>query len=63
MILRIYKVSLKQSLEEEKNLKNKFSILENKETTNIKCVSCKSYKFDINILEKQLEDATNNKSF
>ena len=48
-------------LEEEEILKIKISILENKETENVECASCKSYMFDINILEKQLEDATNNK--
>ena len=44
-------------------MENKILILENKETENVECASCKSYMFDINILEKQLEDATNNKSF
>jgi len=44
-------------------LKNEISILENKETENVECESCKSYISDINILEKKLEDATNNKSF
>ena len=44
-------------------MKNKISILENKETENVECASCKSSMFDIKILEKQLEDATNNKSF
>jgi len=51
-----------KSLEEEEVLKNKISILENKETEIIKCASCKSYMFDLNILEKQLEDALENKS-
>jgi len=46
-----------KSLEEEEVLKNKISILENKETEIIECASCKSYMFDLNILEKQLEDA------
>jgi len=49
--------------EEEEILKYKISILENKGTENIECASCKSYMFDINTLEKELEDATNNKSF
>jgi len=44
-------------------LKNKISFLENKETENVECASCKSYMFDINILEKKLEDATNNTTF
>ena len=52
-----------KSLEEEEILKNKISILENKKAENVECASCKSYMFDINILEKQLEDAINNKSF
>jgi len=43
-------------------LKNKISILENKETEIIECASCKSYMFDLNMLEKQLEDALENKS-
>ena len=52
-----------KTLEEEEIFKNKISILENKETKNVECASCKSYMFDISILEKQLEDAINNKSF
>ena len=51
-----------KSLEEEEILKNKISILENKKTENVEYASCKSYMFDINILEKQLEDALENKS-
>jgi len=39
-------------------LKTKISILENKETKNVECASCKSYMFGLNILEKQLEDTT-----
>jgi len=41
-----------KSLEEDEILKNKISILENKETKNVECASCKSYMFDINTLEK-----------
>ena len=48
----------KKSLKEEEILKNKISILENKEDENVECTSCKSYMFDLNILEKQVEDAT-----
>ena len=47
-------------LEEEEILKNKISILENKEKETIECASCKSYMFDICILEKHLEDALEN---
>jgi len=39
-----------KSLEEEEVLKNKISILENKESEIIECASCKSYMFDLNIL-------------
>jgi len=45
------------SLEEEEILKNKISNLENKEKEIVECASCKSYMFDICILEKHLEDA------
>ena len=34
-----------------------------KATTIIECASCKSYMFDLNILEKQLENALENKNF
>jgi len=44
-------------------LKNKISILENEETENVECASCKSYMFDINILEKQFKGTTKNKYF
>jgi len=44
-----------KSLEEEK-------ILENKEKEIVECASCKSYMFDICILEKHLEDALENKN-
>ena len=53
----------KKYLEEEEILKSKISILENKKIENVECASCKSYMFDINILQKQLEDATTNKTF
>jgi len=49
-----------KSLEEEEFLKNKISNLENKET--VECASCKSYMFDICILEKHLADALENKN-
>ena len=39
-----------KSLEEEEVLKNKISIVENKESEIIECASCKSYMFDLNIL-------------
>jgi len=50
-----------KSLEEE-ILKNKISILENKEKEIGECASCKSYMFDICILEKRLKDALENKN-
>jgi len=37
--------------------------LENREIETVECASCKSYMFDLMILEKQLEDALENKSF
>jgi len=43
-------------------LKSKISILENKEKEVVECASCKSYMFDICILEKHLEDALENKN-
>ena len=48
-----------KSLEKEEFLKNKISILEKE---NVECASCKSYMFDICILEKHLEDALENKN-
>jgi len=50
---------LEKSLEEEEILKNKISTLE-KEI--VECAFCKSYMFDICILEKHLEDALENKN-
>ena len=41
-----------KSLEEEAFLKSKISTLENKEKETVECASCKSYMFDICILEK-----------
>jgi len=51
-----------KSLEEEEFLKNKISILENKEKEIVECASYKSYMFDICILEKHLEDGLENKN-
>jgi len=51
------------SLEEKEILKNKISILENKEKETVECASCKSYMFDICILEKHLEDALENNNY
>ena len=52
-----------KSLEEEEILKNKISIFENKEITNVECASCETRMFDIDILEKLIEETTSNKSF
>jgi len=52
-----------KSLKEEEILKNKISTLENKEKEIVECAFCKSYMFDICILEKHLEDALENKIF
>jgi len=41
-----------KSFKEEEFLKNKISILENEEKETVECASCKSYMFDICILEK-----------
>jgi len=43
-------------------LKNKILTLENKEKELVECTLCKSYMFDICILEKHLEDALANKN-
>jgi len=53
---------LEKSLKEEEILKNKISTLENKEKEIVECASCKSYMFDICILEKHLDDALENKN-
>ena len=52
-----------KSLKKEEFLKNKISILENKEKETIECASCKRYMFDICILEKHLEDTLENKNY
>ena len=54
--------NFEKSLEEEEILKNKISILENKEKETVECACCKSYMFDICILEKHLQDALENKN-
>jgi len=54
--------NFEKSLEEEEIFKNKISTLENKEKEIVECASCKSYMFDICILEKHLEDALENKN-
>ena len=43
-----------KSLEEEEFLKNKISILENKEKEIVECASCKSYMFDIYVFWKNI---------
>ena len=55
--------NLEKSHKEEKVLKDKILILENRAIKTIECASCKSYMLDLMILEKQLEDALENKSF
>jgi len=45
--------NLEKSIEEEKVLKDKILILENREIETVECASCKSYMFDLMILEKQ----------
>ena len=54
--------NFEKSLEEEEIFKNKISTLENKEKEIVECASCKSYMFDICILEKHLDDALENKN-
>ena len=44
-------------------MKSKISNLENKEKETVECASCKSYMFDICILEKHLENALENKNY
>ena len=44
-------------------MKNKILSLENREIEVVECESCKSYMFELMILEKQLKDALENKSF
>ena len=55
--------NLEKSLEEENVLKNKILSLENREIEAVECESCKNYMFELMILEKQLKDALENKSF
>jgi len=55
--------NLEKSLEEEKVLKDKILILESREIETVECASCKIYMFVLMILEKQLKDALENKSF
>ena len=55
--------NFEKSLEEENALKNKILSLENREIETIECASCKSYMFDLMILENQLKDVLENKSF
>jgi len=49
--------NLEKSLEEENVLKHKILSLENREIEAVECESCKSYMFELMILEKQLKDA------
>ena len=55
--------NFEKSLEEENALKNKILSLENREIKTVECASCKSYMFDLMILENQLKNALENKSF
>jgi len=55
--------NFEKSLEEENALKNKILSLENREIETVECASCKSYMFDLMILENQLKNALENKSF
>jgi len=55
--------NFEKSLEEENALKNKILSLKNREIETIECASCKSYMFDLMILENQLKNALENKSF
>jgi len=55
--------NLEKSLEEENVLKNKILSLKIREIEAVECESCKSHMFELMILEKQLKDALENKSF